>query len=471
MTTVAKLRRLPAIDRLLNDPALEGVIALYGRAVVTVQARDELDALRQLVLADVGDSGLESPDHGVFESRLASLPARIASRVESQLGGLQRVINATGIFVHTNLGRAPLPTEVMAEVAPLLAGYCDLEMSLATGRRAERNRRVIPLLRALCGAPSSLVTNNNAGALVLALTALAKGREVIVSRGELVEIGGSFRVPDILEASGARLVEVGTTNRTRLDDYRRAIGPETAMLLKVHPSNYRIVGFTEETSARALAGLAKGADLPLLVDEGSGLLIRDQSPQLRDHESLHQLLEAGAGLVCGSGDKVLGGPQAGLLLGQADLVERCRKHPLYRAMRPDGFTFSALEAVLRRRLAGRDMPMDRLWKPQDERLERLAKLLEAAGLEVSIVNADAYLGGGAAAERPIPGRALAVPGGESLFVALRSARPAVPGYVREDRLLLDLRTVEPVDDDTLADSIIKASKAHTSDSLGEADAG
>ncbi|MEM1178910.1 MAG: L-seryl-tRNA(Sec) selenium transferase [Acidobacteriota bacterium] len=452
MTTVPLLRRLPAVDRLLSEPALADVIALYGRALVTVQARRELDALRR-------DIRSGTTDQETLSRRLDGLAGRIAGDLHRRLGGLRRVINATGIFVHTNLGRAPLPAEVMAEVAPLLSGYCDLEMSLDTGRRAERNRRASALLEALCGTQAALVTNNNAAAMVLALTALARGREVIVSRGELVEIGGSFRIPDILEASGATLVEVGTTNRTRVDDYRRAITPETALLLKVHPSNYRIIGFTEEASAAELASLGREVNVPVFVDEGSGLILDDDRPQMRDHDSLKRLLDVGVHLVCGSGDKVLGGPQAGLLLGDADLVKRCRKHPLYRAVRPDGFTFSTLEAVLRRRLAGKPMPLDRLW-PEPEvhrtRLGRFAEKLAALGLSAELIDASAYLGGGAGAERPIAGQALALDAGESVLAALRRGEPAVLGYVREDRLILDLRTVEPEDETALADAVGRA---------------
>ena len=305
----------------MDDPALQSVIGLYGRDSVRVQARLELDRLRREL-----HRAAENPDtseHGLegFEQSVPDLAEQILLALHRRLGRrLRRVINATGVFLHTNLGRAPLPPEVAAEIEPILTGYCDLELELESGRRGERNRRVAALLEALCGAPSAIVTNNNAAALVLALSALARGREVVVSRGELVEIGGSFRIPDILETAGARLVEVGTTNRTRIDDYRRAVVEETAILLKVEPSNYRIRGFTESVKPKALAALGKELGLVTLADEGSGLLTADTREPLRDHPSLRHFLESGFDLVCGSGDKLLGGPQAGLLLGRPDLV-------------------------------------------------------------------------------------------------------------------------------------------------------
>jgi L-seryl-tRNA(Ser) seleniumtransferase len=328
-------RRLPSVDRVLAAPEVQALVRLYGRELVTVQIRRAIAALRDEVAR--GDSA-------------ASLPERVRSGIEAALGPpLARVLNATGVLLHTNLGRAPLPREVAAALPPLLDAYCDLELELADGSRGDRNRRCERLLGALTGAAAALVANNNAAALVLALATLAAGREVVVSRGELVEIGGSFRIPEILGTAGARLVEVGTTNRTRLADYRRAIGPETALLLKVHPSNYRIVGFTETVEPAALVALSRERGLPLLVDEGAGLLRRRDEPPLRRHPSLRELLAAGVDLACGSGDKLLGGPQAGLLVGRAELVERCRRHPLYRALRPS-------RTLLRRPRAGAAAP-------------------------------------------------------------------------------------------------------------------
>ncbi len=358
------------------------------------------------------------------------------------------MLNATGVLLHTNLGRAPLPAEVAAALPPLLDAACDLEMELDDGRRGDRNRRAERLLRLLTGAEAALVANNNAAALVLAVATLAAGGEVVVSRGELVEIGGSFRIPEILAAAGARLVEVGTTNRTRLDDYRRAVTPETRLLLKVHPSNYRIVGFTAGVAPAALGRLAREAGVPFVVDEGAGLLRPRREPQLADHPSISDLIADGAHLVCGSGDKLLGGPQAGLLVGTAELIARCRKHPLYRALRPSRLAYAALDLVLRRHVAAAPLPLDGLWPEPQAHRARVGACAAAVGGEV--VEADAFVGGGAAPEAPIAGEVVALRGDAELLARLRlggpNGEPPVVGYLREGRLLLDLRTIAPADD-------------------------
>lgn len=451
-------RRIPPVDRLLVQPALGHLVRLYGREVVRVQARWVLEEVRSEMLAGTG-AAEDGP--GAFgDPGEGALAARVARRVEEVYGRpLTRAINATGIFVHTNLGRSPLPPEVASELPALLDGYGSLEMDLASGRRSDRNRRVRPLLAALTGAGDATVVNNNAAALVLALSALTSAgkRRVIVSRGELVEIGGSFRIPEMLAAAGAKLVEVGTTNRVRLGDYARAlaeVGEEAALLLKVFPSNYRIVGFTAAVAPRELAGLGHDRGVPVLVDEGSGLLRAHPAPQLDDHPSVAELLAAGCDLVTSSGDKLLGGPQAGLVMGRRDLVGRCREHPLYRAFRPDRATYASLEAVLRRHLAGRPMPLDRLWPDPEAHGRRLDAAIEAlppppdgaSRPSARRVAADAFLGGGSAPERPIPGEAIAIPGGDELLRRLRSGEPPVVGYLREGHLILDLRTVDPADD-------------------------
>jgi L-seryl-tRNA(Ser) seleniumtransferase len=450
-------RRLPSVDRVLASPQVQRLIGLYGRALVRVQVRAALAELR------LGPLPEDAPAAGGAEpsAAIATLAARVGSRVEETVGPpLRRVLNATGVLLHTNLGRAPLPAEVAAALPALLDAACDLELDLEDGRRGDRNRRAERLLRLLTGAEAALVANNNAAALVLAIATLTAGAgdagagEVVVSRGELVEIGGSFRIPEILAAAGAKLVEVGTTNRTRLDDYRRAVGPHTRLLLKVHPSNYRIVGFTAGVAPAALARLARELALPLLVDEGAGLLRPRAEPQLADHPSISELLGAGVHLVCGSGDKLLGGPQAGLLLGDAELVGRCRRHPLYRALRPSRLAYAALDGVLRRHLAGAPLPLDALWPDPAVHRQRLAAVATAVGGEV--VAADAFLGGGAAPEAPVPGEAVALPGDAELLVRLRAGDPPVMGYLREGRLLLDLRTVAPADDATLVAAVQRA---------------
>ena len=436
-------RGIPSLDRLLSDPAVSSLIPLYGRGPVRVQARREVEDLRGRLAAGSED----------IDGAVAALPGRIAARIQASLGdSLTRFLNATGVLLHTNLGRAPLPRSVAAGLPPLLDAYCDLELDAETGKRGERNRRAERLLTTLTGAEGALAVNNNAAALVLALAAHARGREVIVSRGELVEIGGSFRIPEILATAGARLVEVGATNRTRLSDYEKAIGPETALLLKVFPSNFRITGFTASVSPEELAGLGREKGIPVLVDEGSGLLRRRPEPQLAGHPSMEELIAAGCDLVCGSGDKLLGGPQAGLMVGRADLVRACRKHPLYRAFRPDRMAFAALEGVLRLHLAGTPLPLDRMWPDPSEHRTRLERVAAEIGAE--IVPADAFLGGGSAPEVPIPGEALSLPGDDALLARLR--RGAVMGYLRQGRLMLDLRTVDPEDDPALIAAVRSA---------------
>jgi len=436
-------RAIPSVDRLLSDPAVAGLLPLYGRGAVRVQARRELDELRAWL-----GTGPSAPE---VEDALNCLPRQIAAGLAADFGEpLARVLNATGIFLHTNLGRAPLPRAVARRLPALLDAYCDLEIDRGTGRRGERNRRVERLLTAATGAAAAVVVNNNAAALVLALAALARDREVVVSRGELIEIGGSFRIPEIMAAAGARLVEVGATNRTRIADYRAAIGPETALLLKVFPSNFRQLGFVAAVEPAELAELGRAAGIPVLVDEGSGLLAPSGAPQLAGHPSLTELVAAGCDLACGSGDKLLGGPQAGLLVGRADLLALCRRHPLYRALRPDRAALAALEGVLRLHLAREPLPVDRLWPEPEAARERLARAAALLGAEV--VPAEAFLGGGSAPEAPIPGAALALAGDPELLARLRQGTPPHPpviGYLRDGRLLLDLRTVDPEDDGEL----------------------
>ena len=412
-------RRLPAMGVLLDSPMLQELCQVYGRDLVRAAAESELALLRERMREPGVDAAL-------IEGAVEALPSTISRSVERQVGmPLRRVINATGICVHTNLGRSPLPGVVAERVASLLQAYTDLEIDLETGTRGDRNRTVEGPLKALTGAPAALVVNNNAAALVLVLASLARDREVIVARSELVEIGGSFRIPTILEAAGTRLREVGAANRVRLADYEQAIGEHTALVLKVFPSNYRMSGFVSSVGVPALVELCERRGLPLLVDEGSGLL-RPPSPgrtQLRDHLSMRELVELGCPLICGSGDKLLGGPQAGLLVGDEELVRRCQRHPLYRALRPDRSCIVALGEVLRRHLAGDPLPIDRLWDDSAELEARLTRLADRLGAE--IVESDAFIGGGAAPEAAVPGRALALPADDELAGRLRLGDPAV----------------------------------------------
>jgi L-seryl-tRNA(Ser) seleniumtransferase len=440
-------RAIPSVDRLLAGAAFDAIVGLYGRGSVRVQVGHELAELRRRLPAAGGA--------GALAAELAKLPVRVAAALAERHGRpLSRVLNTTGIFLHTNLGRAPLPRGLAAEVADLLEAGCDLEMDLASGQRGERNTRLRPLLTSLTTAEDGLIVNNAAAALVLALATLAAGREVIVARGELVEIGGSFRIPDILATAGARLVEVGTTNRVRLADYEAAIGPETSLLLKVFPSNYRITGFVATVAAEELVALGARSGLPVLVDEGSGLLTPSEHPELGGHPSIRELLAAGVDLVASSGDKLLGGPQAGLLLGRGRWLERCRRQPLARALRPGRVTFVLLERILLRHLAALPLPIERLW-PEPEAHRRRLEALRAAldpqlAARARITPAEAFVGGGAAPERPIRGEALALPGDETQLARLRSGDPPVVAYTREGRVLVDLRTVDPEDDGLLA---------------------
>jgi L-seryl-tRNA(Ser) seleniumtransferase len=460
-------RALPPVDRLLAEPAVVALFALYGREQVKVQARLLLAALRDRLASS---SPPQPAAAAQLAGEIADLPGRLAAALQAALGSpLRRVINATGILLHTNLGRAPLPPAVAASLPPLLDAYCDLEIDLATGRRGQRNARVERLLTSLTGAEAAVVVNNNAASLLLCLAALAKDREVVVSRGELIEIGGSFRIPDILAAAGAHLVEVGTTNRTRLSDYEAAIGPATALLLKVFPSNFRLSGFVAAVAPGELAELGRRYGIPLLVDEGSGLLRRRAEPQLADHPSLADLVQTGCDLACGSGDKLLGGPQAGVLVGRRDLLQRCRRHPLYRVLRPDRTTFAALEGVLRLHLGGAQLPLDRLWPAADRHHERLSAAAAAlAPLGAEIVPAEAFVGGGSAPEAPIPGEALAIRGSDDLLALLRQGDPPVVAYLRRGRIVLDLRTVAPADDEALLGAVRRAQATLSPPPGGEA---
>ena len=456
-TQGADLRRLlPSVDRLLQVADELGLMEVYGRERVLVHARALLEAWR--AREDLSEARIEAiGEHLALDlGRLDQLRVR-------------RVINATGIFLHTNLGRAPLPSAVVARLPALGDAAVDVEFDLELGRRGDRNRRIDAQLREITGCESALATNNNAAALVLALGALveedrarrpgAEGPgEVIVSRGELVEIGGSFRIPDILRLAGVSLKEVGTTNRTRIEDVREGLSERTIGVLKVYSSNYRIVGFTESVSPQELVAFGREAGVPVLVDEGSGLLVPSTHEPLRDHPSLTELLGFGCDLVCGSADKVLGGPQAGLLLGRERWIHRCRRHPLYRAVRPGRLIVSALSEVLDRHLRARPIPLDDLFVDPDEHRQRLERACArwaelGSGPPLEIVAADAFVGGGSAPERPVPGEALALPVDAGVQRSLRGGEPAVVGRMLDGALVLDLRSVAPADDELLLEAL------------------
>ena len=428
------LRDLPSVDRLLADERLVGEpheLALAAARTVLERAREEIRAGRepgQLV------------DDVVEELRRATRPS------------LRRVLNATGVLVHTNLGRAPLARAALERVAEVGRGYSNLEYGLARGERGSRQDHLSALLCRLTGADAALVVNNNAAAVLLALAALAEDREVVVSRGELIEIGDGFRIPDVLARSGARLVEVGATNRTRASDYERAIGPETALLLRVHQSNFRVVGFSELPSLSEVAAVAARHELPLVDDLGSGAL-----SSLGDEPTPAESLRAGAHLVSFSGDKLLGGPQAGIVVGRADLVERLRRHPLQRALRADKLTLAALEGTLALMLdpgrAAQEIPVLRMFHASladvRARAERLAGLV-GGEIEESV----ARVGGGALPLAELPSLACAVE--EELAEALRVGEPPVVAVVRDGRTLLDCRTLMDEEVEEVASAVLAA---------------
>jgi L-seryl-tRNA(Ser) seleniumtransferase len=375
-------------------------------------------------------------------------PGDLGAQLQAELDSvrtprLRRVINATGVIVHTNLGRAPLAEAALDRVREIALGYSNLEYDLAAGGRGSRQEHVADSLRRLTGAEAALVVNNNAAAVLLALAALAEGREVLVSRGELIEIGDGFRIPDVLERSGARLREVGTTNRTRASDYEAAIGPETAVLLRVHQSNFRVVGFTAQPSLRELGEVARRHDLPLVDDLGSGALI-----DIGDEPTARASLAAGADLVCFSGDKLLGGPQAGIVVGRAELVEKLRRHPLQRALRADKLTLAALEGTLTLAVDAPDeIPVLRMLREPVEAVRaRAARLAERVGGEVEETVARA--GGGSLPLTELPSFACAVE--EELAVKLRASDPPVIAVVRDGRTLLDCRTLTDAEVDEVA---------------------
>jgi L-seryl-tRNA(Ser) seleniumtransferase len=425
-------RQVPRTDTLLAAPQLAAAGDRLGRGLVKGAVQQVQQRIRD---------GEVAPTEAV-DAVLASLPTTASS--------LQPVLNATGVLVHTNLGRAPLsPAAVAAVVAA--SGTTDVELDLATGRRGPRGEAAVAaLLAAVPAAEAAIVVNNCAAALALAATALGQGRELVLSRGELVEIGDGFRIPELLTTTGARLREVGTTNRVTLADYRGALGPETGAVLKVHPSNFVVRGFTRAVEVGELAAALAGTGIPLVADVGSGLL--GPHPLVPGEPDLQGTLAAGADLVLASGDKLLGGPQAGLILGRAELVQRLRRHPLYRALRVDKTTLAALEATLRGPLPPVQEMLAADLGGLRERAAALAARFTAAGIDAVAVDAEARVGGGGAPEHPLPSAAVSLP--ESFAEPLRHGSPPVVGYLDGDRTLLDLRSLPASADGALTAAVL-----------------
>lgn len=443
-------RDLPAVGTLLNHPDLRVLCGTHGRDVVSYALRQRLTAARAQLESGEGGAGLAP---GVLIAEAIACVRRIVEPT------VRPVINATGIVLHTNLGRAVLGRQVLADLEPIVCGYSNLEFDLERGARGDRNDHLVEIVRYLTGAEEALVVNNNAAALVLILNALAANREVIISRGELIEIGGSFRLPEIMAAAGVVLREVGATNRTRLADYERAIGGSTAMLLKAHPSNYCIQGFTEEVGVADLAALAHAKGLPMVYDIGSGLLKKPQGVDLRDEPDVRGAITAGADLVCFSADKLLGGPQAGVIVGRAELMATLARAPLMRALRVGKLTLAALSSACRHYLSAERLraenPTVAMLERTPEEIQRLGEALAAecrhVGIRVQLVDSDGQSGGGTLPTVRIPGVAVQVLaddacGGmtEVARALLRLPRPILC-VLREGQMLFDVRTLQESD--------------------------
>ncbi|HYU42198.1 MAG TPA: L-seryl-tRNA(Sec) selenium transferase [Vicinamibacteria bacterium] len=463
MSAGADLRRLlPSVEQVLQRTEVRALEARHGRALVVREVRALVEDARTRAAAG---------DRAAVEAVAADLPARLAARLDrARAASLVPVINATGVVVHTNLGRSRLPAEAAAQVARIATSYSNLEFDLAGGGRGQREVHAETRLRALVGSEAAVVVNNNAAAVLLAVNTFAEGREVLVSRSELVEIGGSFRIPDVLRKGGARLREVGTTNRTRIADYRSALGPDTGLILKVHPSNFRIVGFTEAPSRSELVALAHEAGVPMVEDLGSGLL----APLAGlDETTVAESLGGGVDVVTFSGDKLLGGPQAGLVVGAAARIGAMRANPLYRALRVDKMTLAALDAILVIHESGRaaaDLPTVRMLSaPVGEVRARAAAFAarvgpEAPELTLAILDGTSAAGGGAAPTAEIPTALVRVvhraKSAQCLAEELRMADPPVVARVADGALVLDLRTVAAEEEEALAATLVRVATSH-----------
>lgn len=452
------LRNLPSVSELLQQPAIIELIDTHGRQPVTQWVRRGLDRLREeLLAANAEDS--DAPDRDSLRARAVEQIANQAEQAESLQ--LHNVINATGVVLHTGLGRAPLSASAKQALLDV-AGTANVEVDLESGGRRYRGYQLEPSFQILTGCESSLIVNNNAAATLLTLQALCQGREVVISRGELIEIGGSFRLPEIFELSGAILKEVGTTNRTKLSDYERAIGPDTAAIMHVHPSNYRVVGFADKPAEADMFALAKQHNLVAIDDIGSGALFDVTEFGLPCEPTFQHSIAAGADIVLGSGDKLLGGPQSGIILGSADHVERCRQHPLARAVRVDKFTLGSLAATLdsyTREAAREEIPTLSMLQASQDDLRSRAEFLktdlgEIDGLHVEVRDDTAQVGGGSLPAIELPTAVVALRhntmSADEFATRLRVGRIHVFARIHKDDVLLDLRSVQPEDDSRLA---------------------
>lgn len=458
----ALFQRLPSIDDLLRQPEVNELIEREGHAVVTESARVVLARLRQQI-------AVGCLDETALNLQLSGLSAAIEGELRQSVAySLRPLINATGVILHTNLGRAPLACSALDHIRETGAAYSNLEFDLDSGARGKRDVHVERLLRQVLNLGvsaqiSTIVVNNNAAAVLLALNSLAEGGEVIVSRGELVEIGGSFRIPDVMSKSQATLCEVGTTNRTRIADYERAITEHTRVLLRVHRSNFEITGFTEQPSLEELVALARRKNIPLMEDLGSGALWDLRQADITGEPGVLESLRVGVDVITYSGDKLLGGPQAGMISGRADLVARMRSNSLFRALRVDKLTYAALEATLLAyiRQDYDSVPVLRMMRSSKDdiarRAEALAARIKTTKLSLGLIDGNSVIGGGAAPSAVLPTRLIALThadlSADTISARLREADPPIIARVEEGRVLLDLRTVFPEQDEVLARAV------------------
>ncbi|MDM8528889.1 L-seryl-tRNA(Sec) selenium transferase [Anaerolineales bacterium HSG24] len=446
-----EFRKLPSVDKLLTQPAVKTLITRHGPQLVTVAARAELTISREQIA-----QGAEAT---TIDALIKAMTNRLLGMVSSTL---QPVINATGVIIHTNLGRALLSERARQAMQQVASSYSNLEYDLDGGKRGSRYLHAADLLCRLTGAEAAVVVNNNAGAVILALTVLAQGHEVVISRSQLVEIGGGFRVPDIMAQSGARLIEVGTTNRTYLRDYEGAVNTKTGLLLTIHHSNYQIIGFTAEPTLAELTSLSQKTSIPLMEDLGSGTLI-DTAPFGLAHEpTIQESITAGVDIVTASGDKLLGGPQVGLILGKRSLIDEIKHHPLIRALRVDKTTLAALHATLLAYLEQRAITEIPIWQMISAPLDQLAQRAEQwrvaldtaelpSHVSLTVLDSHSTVGGGSLPGQSLPTKSLAIigPSPDKLAMQLRQTTPPIIARIDQNRILLDPRTVLPAQDQTL----------------------
>jgi len=454
-------RDLPSVDRLMAEPAIKQLAESYPHDLLVDLARQQLELNR----VSIAMGRPCPPIDAIADAVVARLHALASS-------GPRRVINASGVVLHTNLGRAPLSEEALAAMAEVSAGYNDLEFDLDTGARGSRNAHIEHLLCQITGAEAALVVNNNASAVLLALTALAKRKEVIISRGQAVQIGGGFRIPEVMKQSGAKLIEVGTTNSTHIRDFEQAITERTAALMRVHSSNFKIIGYTEETALEDLVGLGLRYDLPVIDDLGSGCFLDSTKFGLGPEPTVQESVSLGVGLACFSGDKLVGGPQAGIIVGRKDLLDRLKKNPMARAMRIDKTRMAGLVVTLLAYLKGEAVERVPVWRmiaaPLDEMNDRAERWAQALGDIARVVDGESMVGGGSLPGSTLPTRLVAAgrqakkgePNtGQLLARRLREHEPPVVGRLSGNVLLLDPRTVLPGEDELLVQALKDAAAA------------